>query len=161
MATKPITCPYEEGEGFKFYRGNLVLDNGKGIYPPIYMEFSDLLLDASSFSKISSNLKSGKCFLLSQNDISNELGYVSFILVKATFPQNTLETRKYLEWTYMNNTYYMGELMVLSGKMLSATDSLYEGWLLAKPNQYSDMGGIVFCNNQAGIDIKLEILVCK
>lgn len=161
MATQPITCPYGEGEGFKFYRGNLVLDDGKSMYPPIYMEFSDLLLDSSSFSKSSITLKSGKCFLLSQNDISNELGYVSFILVKAAFPQSTVESRKYLEWTYMGNTYYMGELMALSGKMLSATDSILEGWLLSKPNQYSDRGGIVFCNNQSGIDIKLEILVCR
>jgi len=161
MATKPVTCPYDEGEGFKFYRGNLVLDDGKSMYPPIYMELSDLLMESTSFSKSSINLRSGKCFLLSQNDIANDLGYVSFILVKAIFPQNTLETRKYLEWTYMERTYYMGELMALSGKMLSSTDSLYEGWMLAKPNQYSDRGGIIFCNNQSELDIKLEILICK
>lgn len=161
MATKPVTCPYGEGEGFKFYRGNLVLDDGKSMYPSIYMELSDLLIESESFSKNSVRLNPGKCFLLSQNDIANDLGYVSFILVKAVFPQTTVETRKYLEWTYMGRTYYMGELMVLSGKMLSSIDSIYEGWMLAKPNSYSDMGGIVFCNNQSGIDIKLEILVCK
>jgi hypothetical protein len=89
------------------------------------------------------------------------LGYVSFIAIKAVFPSSTVESRKYLEWTYLGNTYYMGELMVLSGKRISATDSIYEGWLLSKPGVYSDLGGIVFTNPHTNIDIKLEILVCK
>jgi hypothetical protein len=55
----------------------------------------------------------------------------------------------------------MGELMVLSGKRISATDSIYEGWLLSKPGVYSDLGGIVFTNPHSDIDVKLEILVCK
>lgn len=161
MATKPITCPYLEGEGFKFYRSNLVFDDGKSSNLPIYMELSDMLTETTAFSKSKVNLRAGKCFLLSQNDIGNQLGYVSFILVKAIFPSNIVESRKYLEWTYMGKTYPMGELLALSGMMLSATDSIYEGWLLAKPNEYSDLGGIVFCNTQSDIDIKLEILVCK
>jgi hypothetical protein len=161
MATKPITCPYLEGEGFKFYRSNLVFDDGKSTNLPIYMELSDMLQETTGFSKSKVNLRAGKCFLLSQNDIGNKLGYVSFILVKAIFPNNIVESRKYLEWTYMGKTYPMGELLALSGMMLSATDSIYEGWLLAKPNEYSDLGGIVFCNTQSDIDIKLEILVCN
>jgi hypothetical protein len=161
MATKPVTCPYGQGEGFKFYRSNLVFDDGKSTNLPIYMELNDMLQETSAFSKSRVNLKSGKCFLLSQNDVSDNLGYSSFILVKAVFPANIVESKKYLEWTYLGKTYPMGELLALSGRMLSASDSIYEGWLLAKPNQYSDLGGIVFCNTQTDIDIKLEILVCK
>lgn len=161
MATKPITCPYDEGTGFRFYRGSLVLDEGNSMKLPIYLDMKDLLEETVSFSKSRVTLKAGKCFLLEQTDIGDDLGYVSFIGVKAVFPSTTVESRKYLEWTYLGNTYYMGELMVLSGKRISATDSIYEGWLLSKPGVYSDLGGIVFCNTHSDIDVKLEILVCK
>jgi len=161
MATKPIICPYDEGTGFRFYRGSLVLDEGNIMKLPIYLDMKDLLEETVSFSKSRVTLKAGKCFLLQQTDIGDDLGYVSFLGVKAVFPSTTVESRKYLEWTYLGNTYYMGELMVLSGKRISATDSIYEGWLLSKPGVYSDLGGIVFCNTHSDIDIKLEILVCK
>lgn len=161
MATQPITCPYEQGEGFKFYRSNLVYDTGNSMNLPIYMELGDLMQESVSFSKSKVNLKAEKCFLLSQSDIGDDLGYVSFIAVKALFPTSTVESKKYLQWTYLGNTYNMGELMVLSGPRISSTDSIYEGWLLSKPSIYSDLGGIVFCNPHSNIDIKLEILVCK
>ena len=160
MATQPITCPYDEGTGFKFHRGNLVLDDG-GMKLPVYLELHDMFQETSAFSKNKVFLKSGKCFLLSQTNIGDDDGYVSFIAVKAIFPSSIVESKKYLEWTYLGNTYYMGELMVLSGKNLSTTDSIQEGWLLSKPGVYSELGGIVFCNTHSDIDIKLEILVCK
>lgn len=161
MATKPITCPYDEGIGFRFYRSNLVLDEGNTNSLPIYLEMNDLVDESVAFSKSRVILKAGKCYLLSQTDIGDNLGYVSFIAVKAVYPTNTVESRKYIQWTYLNDTYYMGELMVLSGKSLSATDSIYEGWLLSKPGVYSNQGGIVFCNTHSDVDVKLEILVCK
>jgi hypothetical protein len=128
---------------------------------PIYLEMQDLLDETVSFSKSRVTLKSGRSFLLEQTNIGDNLGYVSFISVKVVFPSSTVESRKYLEWTYLGNTYYMGELMVLSGKRISASDSIYEGWLLSKPGVYSDLGGIVFTNPHSDIDVKLEILVCK
>lgn len=160
MATQPITCPYDEGTGFRFHRGNLVLDEG-GMNLPVYLELSDMFQETSAFSKSRAFLKAGKCFLLSQTNVGDNDGYVSFIAVKAVFPDSTVESKKYLEWTYLGNTYYMGELMVLSGKKLSTTDSIQEGWLLSKPGVYSELGGIVFCNPHVDIDVKLEILVCK
>jgi len=161
MATKPITCPYDEGVGFRFYRSNLVLDEGNTNNLPIYLEMSDLVDESVSFSKSRVILKAGKCYLLSQTDIGDNQGYVSFIAVKAVYPSSTVESRKYIQWTYLNDTYYMGELMVLSGKKLSASDSINEGWLLSKPGVYSNLGGIVFCNPHSDVDVKLEILVCK
>lgn len=160
MATKPVTCPYDEGTGFIFHRGNLVLDEGSNKLP-IYLELSDMSQETPDFSKSRVFLKSNKCFLLSQTNIGDNDGYVSFIAVKAVYPDSTVESKKYIEWTYMGNTYYMGELLVLSGKKISTTDSVYEGWLLSKPNSYSELGGIVFCNTHLDMDVKLEILVCK
>lgn len=160
MATQPIICPYDEGTGFRFHRGNLVLDEGK-INLPVYLQLSDMRQETPAFSKSRVFLKASKCYLLSQTNIGDDDGYVSFLAVKATFPSSTVESKKYLEWTYLDKTYYMGELMVLSGKKLSTTDSIQEGWLLSKPGVYSDLGGIVFCNPHPDIDIKLEILACK
>lgn len=160
MATQPITCPYDEGTGFRFHRGNLVLDDG-GMKLPVYLELRDMFQETPAFSKNRVFLKANKCFLLSQTDIGDNDGYVSFIAVKATFPASVVESKKYLEWTYLGKTYYMGELMVLSGKKISTTDSIQEGWLLSKPGVYSELGGIVFCNTHSDIDVKLEILVCK
>ena len=117
--------------------------------------------EIDSFSKSSINLKATKCFILSQIDIGDNLGYVSFIAVKAVFPAGTLESRKYLNWTYDGVTYNMGTLMVLSGGRISSTGSTYEGWFLAKPSTYSPNGGILFCNPHSDIDIKLEFLVAR
>lgn len=161
MATQPVVCPVPTLPGFTFFKGNLVLDDGTKSSPPIYMQLKDMIEDVQAFSKSSVTVKSSRCFLLSQTDIGDSLGYVSYIAVKATYPASVLESKKYMTWEYEGITYNMGTLMVLSGPRLSATSSVYEGWLLSKPGQYSQSGGIVFCNPHTDIDIKLEILVAR
>ena len=161
MATQPIVCPVEQVPGFTFFKGNLVLDDGTRSTPPVYMFLNDLVEEIQSFSKSTVKLKATKCFLLSQTDIGDDLGYVSFIAIKATFPASTLESKKYLTWEYEGITNNMGTLMVLSGKKLSSVSSDYEGWLLSKPGTYSQNGGITFCNPHSDMDIKLEILVAR
>jgi hypothetical protein len=161
MATQPIICPVPEVPGFEFFRGNLVLDDGTQSFPPIYMMLKDMVEDLNAFSKSKVTVKAGSCFLLSQTDIGDNMGYVSFIAVKATYPSNTVESKKYMTWEYEDVTNNMGTLMVLSGARISAVSSIYEGWLLSKPGTYSQGGGIVFCNPHTDIDIKLEILVAR
>jgi len=161
MATQPVICPVPEVPGFTFSRGSLVLDDGTKTTPPVYLDLKDMKEELVSFSKSRVILKADKCFLLSQTDIGDDLGYVSFIAIKATFPDLTVESKKYLTWTYEGVTNNMGTLMVLSGKRISSISSVYEGWLLSKPGVYSQNGGIVFCNPHPNIDIKLEILVAR
>ena len=165
MATQPIKCPYDLLEGFRFYKGNLVLDNGMTNNPPNYLLMKDLKTGIDNFSRSRITLKPGACFLLSQTDIGNNQGYVSFIAVKAIYPSSTLESRKYINWTYQGNTNYMGELMVLSGQRISSSDSEFEGWNLSKPGTLASdsvgNGGIVFHNPSTEITVKLEILVCE
>jgi len=161
MATQPIKCPYDLLEGFRFYNGNLVLDNGMTNNPPNYLLMKDLKTGIDNFSRSRITLKPGACFLLSQTDIGNNQGYVSFIAVKAVYPDLTVESKKYINWTYLNNTNYMGELMVLTGPMLSSVSSTPEGWNLSKPNVVFNNGGMVFCNPSADFTVKLEILVCR
>jgi hypothetical protein len=161
MATQPVICPVPEVPGFTFSRGSLVLDDGTKTTPPVYLDLKDMKEELVSFSKSRVILKANKCFLLSQTDIGDDLGYVSFIAIKATFPDLTVESKKYLTWTYEGVTNNMGTLMVLSGKRISSISSVYEGWLLSKPGVYSQNGGIVFCNPHPNIDIKLEILVAR
>ena len=159
MATQPIICPYVVDEGFRFYRGNLVLDNGQTNNPPIYLPMSDIDLTVNTFARSRAILRESSCFLLTQSDITNPEGYVDFIAIKAIFPDNIVESKKYITWTYQGTTNYMGELMILSGKMISSTDSTYEGWNLSKPGMVFNNGGITFCNPHTDIQIRLEILI--
>lgn len=161
MATQPITCPVPETPGFVFNRSNLSLDDGTKTTPTPYLSLKDIKEDLVSFSRSRVILKATKCFTLSQTDIGDELGYVSFLAVKAVFPNLTVESKKYLNWTYNGSTNNMGTLMILTGKRISYVNSIEEGWLLSKPGVYSQNGGIVFCNPHSDIDIKLEILVAR
>lgn len=159
MATRPVVCPYDTPEGFRFYRDNLVLDDGTKSSPPKYLSMKDLIIGVESFSKSRVSLNAGESFLLSQGDVSDTLGYVSFIAIKAKFPTNIVESKKYLTWVYKDQTMNMGELMVLSGARQYSSDSGYEGWNLTKPNQYINGGGIIFTNPHSDFQIKLEILI--
>ena len=161
MATKPITCPVEETGGFTFFRGNLVLDTGKKFTPSVFLGLNDIKEDLNSFSTVRVNLKPNKSYLLSQTNIGDEFGYVSFIAVKATFPNLTVESKKYLNWTYKDSTNNMGGFMVLTGGRISSVSSIDQGWILSKPGVYSQNGGITFTNPHSDMDIKLEILVAN
>lgn len=158
MATQPITCPYDVVEGFRFYRGNLILDDGATNNPPVYMFLKDMSLIVNNFSKGRLNLGAGRSYLLSQTDVAENNGYVSFLAIKATFPTN-LQSKKYLTWDYKGITYNMGELMVLSGGPYSTSDSEYLGWNLSQPGVIFPEGGITFTNPHVDMDIKLEFLI--
>ncbi len=158
MATRPVTCPYDTPEGFRFYRDNLVLDDGMGT-PKKYLSMNDFLINVDSFSRSRVSLDPGRSFLLSQSDIGDDLGYVSFIAIKAKFPDTIVESKKYLTWVYKGQTMNMGELMVLSGAKQYSTDSTYDGWNLSRPNDYINNGGMIFTNPHTDFQIKLEILI--
>ncbi len=159
MATRPVECPYQTPEGFRFYEENLVLDDGTKSSPPKYLSMKDLFIGVESFSKSRVSLNAGESFLLSQGAIGDEMGYVSFIAIKAKFPTAVVESKKYLTWTYNGQIMNMGELMILSGSKQYTTDSSYEGWNLAKPNEYLNNGGMIFNNPHNDFQIKLEILI--
>lgn len=161
MATKPIKCPVEETGGFTFFRGNLVLDDGKKFSPSIFLGLNDIKEELNAFSSVRTILRANKCYLLSQTNIGDEFGYVSFIAVKATFPDLTVESKKYLNWEYKGITNNMGSFMVLSGNRISSVGSIDQGWILSKPGVYSQNGGITFCNPHSDMDVKLEILIAN
>lgn len=160
MATRPKNCPYDEASGFRFNRGFLTLDDGKTNYPEKFIKLDDIIDPINSYSKIKVNLLPDTCYLLSQVDITDDNGYVSFILVKSIFPENTAETRKYLTWEYQEEIYNMGKIMVLSGLDIVNFTSTSSGWNISHPTVLSD-GGIIFCNPHSDLTIKLEILVAR
>lgn len=163
MATQPINCPYDVTEGLRFYKEDLVLDDGNSMNPIKYLSLSDLSIPVNKFSRSRVTLSPGSRSLLSQSDIADENGYVSFIAVKAVYPSTVVESRKYINWTYQGNINNMGELMVLSGPKVSTINSEYLGWNLSKPGTVSGNigdGGISFYNPSTDITVKLEILVC-
>jgi hypothetical protein len=159
MATRPVICPPDGPEGFLFNRGDLVLDDGTQSTPPTYLIMSDLELEVETYSRSRVTLRPGKSSLISQTDIADEKGYVSFIAIRADYPAGTVESRKYINWLYKGNLNYMGELMVLSGKRMSSVDSTDEGWNLSHPNLFTNNGGIIISNPHSDITVKLEILM--
>ena len=161
MATRPIKCPYDEDSGFRFNRGYLVLDTPATNYPEKFIRFDDMFEEISSYSKLRINLTPSSCYLLSQTDISDSEGFVSFILAKATFPDSTLETRKYLTWEYQDGIYNMGKIMLLSGNVVTDFSSFPSGWNISQPGTVYSNGGIIFCNPHSDITIKLEILIAR
>lgn len=158
MATQPIACPYLVLEGFRFYRSNLILDTGTTTNPPVYMFLKDLTFTVNNFSKGRLNLRAGKSYVLSQTDVAEPNGFVSFLAIKATFPTN-LQTKKYLRWQYKEQTFNMGELMVLTGGPYSTADSEFIGWNLSQPGVFFLDGGITFINPHVDMDIKMEFLI--
>jgi hypothetical protein len=161
MATRPVNCPYDEDPGFRFNRGYLVLDTPTTNYPEKFIRMDDMFEEITSYSKLRVNLLPSSCYLLSQTDISDSQGFVSFILVKSIFPDGTLETKKYLTWEYDGYTYDMGKLMLLSGENITDFSSSPAGWNISQPGTVYENGGIIFCNPHSDITIKLEILIAR
>lgn len=160
MATRPITCPTEPN-GFKFLRENLVLDSNTSQNPTIILGLSDFNFEVSAFSKVNINLAPEACGFLSQSDIVDDGGFVSFIAFKVTYPESTLDKDRYVTWEYRGETYYLGEIMILSGPNISTTDSEEIGWNLSKPGPVYQDGGIRICNPHTDKRVKVEILVCR
>ena len=161
MATRPVICPYIEPEGLKFERTNLVIDSNNMMNPQIVLMLEDLLFDVPAYSKSTINLRAESCALISQSDIADTGGYVSFIAIKAVYPAGTLEKDKFITWEYRGNEYFMGELTVLSGVNITTFDSEQYGWNLAKPGPVYQDGGITVCNPHLDKRVILEILVCR
>lgn len=161
MATRPITCPYDEPSGFRFNRGYLVLDTPTTNYPEKFIRMDDIFEEVTAYSRIKINLSPSSCYLLSQTDISDSEGFVSFILVKSIFPDGTLETKKYLTWQYEGEIYNIGKIMLLTGINITDFSSTPAGWNISQPGVVYDNGGIIFCNPHSDITIKLEILIAR
>lgn len=159
MSTRPVICPGEGQEGFLFNRGNLVIDDGTHTNLPSYLLMNDLELEISSYSRSRINVGPGKSFLLSQTDIADNYGYVSFIAVRVDYKPETVESKKYIEWEYDGNVNYLGELMVLSGKRTSSINSAEEGWDLSNPSEFFSGGGIIFSNPHPDFSVRMEILI--
>jgi hypothetical protein len=161
MATRPVICPYIEPEGIKFERTNLVIDSNNMANPQVLLMLEDLIFDVPAYSKSTINLKGGTCALISQADIADPGGYVSFVAVKANYPAGTLEKDKFVTWSYRSEEYYMGELLVLSGANITTFDSEEYGWNLTKPGPIYQDGGITICNPHTDKRVILEVLVCR
>ena len=161
MATRPIVCPYVQAEGIRFDRTNLVIDSNEMTNPQVIEELDDLIFDIQAYSKSFINLVGATCGLISQSDIADTSGFVSFIAIKAIFPSDTLEKDKYLTWSYRGETYYMGEVLILSGANLTTFDSEQFGWNLAKPGPLYQDGGITICNPHSTKTVKVEFIVCR
>jgi hypothetical protein len=162
MATRPVNCTAVQNlEGFRFDRTNLVLDQGTRLNPEKIIGLDDINLEVKSFSKFTVNIRPGGFAMISQGDIADDSGYVTFLALKAIYPPNILEKDKYIFWTYRDETLNMGELLILSGPNLTTVDSEEMGWNLVKPGPVYQDGGIILHNPHSTIRVKIEVLVCR
>jgi hypothetical protein len=162
MATRPPVCPPVQVPGLAFNRTALVEVSSDGSYSPNpLVELKDFLMEVKSFSHLRISLGESKSYLLSQTDIGDDFGYESFVLIKVTYPSDTPETKRYLEWEYNDANFYIGELMILSGKRTSSVDAKQLGWNISADDVFYQGGGIIFTNPHSTIKVKLEILVAR
>ena len=68
---------------------------------------------------------------------------------------------RWVTWEYQGKTYYMGEIMILSGPNVTTVDSTEIGWNLAFPGPVYQNGGIRICNPHTGKRVRVEIMVCR
>jgi hypothetical protein len=162
MATRPPICPPNQVPGFAFNRSALVEVSADGKYGfnPV-IDLKDFLFETKSFSHLKISLAETKSYLLSQTDIGDDRGYVDFIVIKVIYPSDVPASKKYLEWSYDGSNFFIGELMILSGRRTSSTNSKELGWNISSDDVFYGGGGITFTNPHSEIKVKIEILVAR
>jgi hypothetical protein len=162
MATRPPVCPPTQVPGLAFNRTALVEVSSDGNYSPNpLVELKDFLMEVKSFSHLRISVAESKSYLLSQTDIGDDFGYESFVLIKVTYPDDVPTSKRYLEWEYNGANFYIGELMILSGKRTSSIDAKQLGWNISADDVFYKGGGIIFTNPHSTFKVKLEILVAR
>jgi hypothetical protein len=180
MATRPIICPPIPQPGWVFFKDQFVLEEDYVNTP--FFDFKKLKVDVMSYSRLRITLKRSKSVTLSQTDIGLD-GFVQWIAVKVKYPtpinpilygsqvpiipgvptppNGTPQVQKYIHWTYQENTYNLGDMMILSGLPEGSTDAEVTGWNLTTDPLVHPGGGIIFTNPHPDFDVKLEILIAR
>jgi hypothetical protein len=163
MATRPLICKsdiantlIERGAfdrcTFKVTKDSAVLNT---------FNFCDFSLDIGDYFTQNVKLKGHSAFLVDDAGLGNSFGEVKFFLIKVTYPSGfTKDTDRYINLLYLNETYPVGEICILTGEpggnagMGIAVDP--EGTQLTSP--YFSAGGIVIYNpHDIAVDCKLII----
>ena len=181
MATRPIICPPFPPNGFLFKKDKFVLEEDYNITN--FIDFSNMVSEVSSYSRLKVSLKAGRSVKVSQTEIGDFNGFVRWVAVKVRYPEpidpilfgsqvpiipgvptptnGTPQVRKYITWTFRGETFNLGELMILTGSKLGTTDSEMTGWNLSEDYLPYRDGGITFTNPHTNFDVKLEILIAR
>jgi len=180
MATRPIICPPITPNGWVFFKNQFALEEDFNY--TTFFDLKDFSFAVESYSRLRIVLRRNKSITLSQTDIGTD-GFVRWIAVKVEYPSpknpilfssqtpiipgvptptnGTPQIQKYINWTYKDKTYNLGELMILSGNPLGSTDSEVTGWNLSEYDLLYPGGGITFMNPHSNFDVKLQVLVAK
>jgi hypothetical protein len=179
MATRPKICPPANIPGFIFFRDKFVLQ--EDFVNTTFFDFSKMIDVVTAYSRSQITLGPNKSVMFTQSDIGDAQGFVRWIAVKVRYPQpinpilfnsevpiipgvptpinGTPQTQKYINWSYLGQTNYIGELMILTGNPGGSSDSLPSGWNLGWNNPEFPAGGITFNNPHADFSVKLELIV--
>jgi len=151
MATEPIFCPPDDGDGFIFDGTDLIKESPTSQI----FDLSLFNMEISSYAKTKYKLGPGKSLLLAQSDVGDADGYVRFIAFTVKYPEGTTTVEKYLNWTYEGNTNPIGELMILSGDRIDSDSNPTVGWDLSYDS------GIVIENPHSELIVEIEILIAR
>ena len=160
MASKPrpIQCPPSAPNGFLFDRAELVLFEDGNVTD--MLDMSDMLEDVYAFSRIKRKIKPGGSFLISQSDVSDDLGFVDNIIIRIDYPLTTTVQKRYAYWYYTGTRYNIGELMILSGGRVDLLGGSL-GWKLTPDDPFYNTGGIILENPSESSIINVEILIAR
>lgn len=118
-------------------------------------------------------LKPNEEYTLVSPEIGQQQGEVQMIIVKVTYLFEHEESDRYITWKYKNETYPLGELMILTGR--TKLNETWKGWDLSYYSSTSNIsfnppfnppvsqpdlneGGIIFKNiTQHNVDIEIFI----
>lgn len=177
MATRPKLCANQDLPGITFNKDSVIASEADGISK--LFDLSSVKFTASAFSKSKITLKPEQSARISQSDITDTNGYVKLVVIKVQYPEpvstpsgptipgiiqptsGTPQIKKYITWEYEGNVFYVGELMILTGKSLGSTNSEASGWNMTDQNlPYNYIpGGIILTNPHTNITVKIEVLL--
>jgi hypothetical protein len=158
MATPPLVCNTIPFEGAIFQRCNLQVINGTTVIREISFCDTDIILN--NFSSFSGCVYGNSTLLLNSED----LGELSFIMIKATYPTTLPVSSRFINIIYNGAYLPMANLTILTGNPNDYSPYLPgRGWDL-DPNgsdiesPYFSQGGMLIYNPHS-VRVNVEVIL--
>jgi hypothetical protein len=160
MATPPLICNPIQFEGSIIQRSNLQVIKGTTVIREMSLLDTDITIN--DYASFNGCVYSGSSLLLTPDN----LGEISFILIKATYPTTLPTASRFINLVYKGKNLPMANLTILTGN--PSTLSPYSdnrGWDL-DPNgtevtsPYFTEGGMLLYNPH-GVKINVEVILAN
>lgn len=158
MATPPLICNTIEYEGTIFQRCNLQVIKGTNVIREISLCDTNIILN--NFSVFSGCVYPGSTLMLN----AEELGEISFILIKATYPVSLPVASRFININYKGNYIPMAGLTILTGNPSIGSPYIPgRGWDLdangsGLESPFFNNGGMLLYNPH-GVRINVDVIL--